>query len=156
MLPADDGSTDTRPPPTPKWVGNGIGVGSVTGVTREVISLRLGNGAEVTYRFTPDLAGARVPPGSRDRDDRYLPADVKVNDKVLVDYVTDGKVVACEGISILRRPGGRVPPGYAPHCHPRSHDVMNAYQDHEEKGIPLPGWARPPKPGEVPKSPLDP
>lgn len=74
----------------------------------------------------------------------YRLADVRVGDRVKVSGIRRGAGEYAETVMIRRRPGGRVPeaPGEAtaplPDWHPRWHERMNAEQDLEERGIPLP------------------
>lgn len=76
----------------------------------------------------------------------YRLADVAVGDRVLIRYDRVGGDDYCWGICIERRPGGRVPPAQRdlPGGRPW-HEVMNAQQDFEEKGIPLPSRGVVPK-----------
>ncbi|MDB5309722.1 MAG: hypothetical protein JWO38_3924 [Gemmataceae bacterium] len=102
-------------------------------------------------------------PGATDSDS-YRLADVRVGDEVMLEFQLYHQEAIlpmyniCSAISIKRRPGGRVPP--SPTSDPTSkyqyHEVMNAYQDWEEFGTPIPdkyhprgpqaGIAPPPKP----------
>ena len=89
------------------------------------------------------LVGTKVPPGGTELDDRYLLSDVQKGDIIRIDCRVVGGEPTVEVISILRRPGGRVPPGYMRVTGPaesnyRHHERMNALQDRDEKGIPLP------------------
>lgn len=98
------------------------------------------------FQLSAALAAGKEPvhhppvlPGGIDCSERYTRDHVQLGDIVkLICERVDGKE-ECGFISILRRPGGRVPiaPGEniksAPH-----HDRMNAYQDFEDKDIPLP------------------
>jgi hypothetical protein len=80
----------------------------------------------------------------------YRMADVRVGDRVAIEYYRVDGVDICAAIRIERRPDGRVPPapGDEPPAnlradlyhlyYPRHHERCNAYQDWEEKGIPLP------------------
>lgn len=153
-LPPDEPSVARKPPPPRRLPLNDFRQGVVTAVSRESISLR-SDGQWLTFPIVRELATAKVPPDRHSRDDSYLPSDVKIDDKVELFIKDDGRTAVCHTITILRRPGGRVPPGYytgrRAHYH---HDHMNAYQDYEEKGIPLPEWLRPPTLWVVPLSPL--
>jgi hypothetical protein len=69
----------------------------------------------------------------------YRLSDVRVGDLVnLYIHREDGYEI-CDAISIVRRPGGRVPPahGESPDTKVRHHERMNADQNLEDKGIPL-------------------
>jgi hypothetical protein len=73
----------------------------------------------------------------------YRITDVRLGDRLIVGYRRDAKGVwSCDHITIIRRPGGKVPP--APFdMHPkfdgyRWHEYCQALQDFEEKGTPIP------------------
>ncbi|MBX9580863.1 MAG: hypothetical protein K2X87_11195 [Gemmataceae bacterium] len=72
----------------------------------------------------------------------YRPADVRVGDEVNLVFVPEpaGNEEVFWGMQIERRPGGRVPPAPADRPGDRDpwHERANAYQDWEERGIPLP------------------
>ena len=82
---------------------------------------------------------------------QYRLSDVKVGDKVSFDWRRINGVYQTHYICIFRRPGGRVPPSPAEKQDEKDpwHDRCNAFQDLEEKGIPLPEKYRP-KPSEIP------
>lgn len=118
--------------------------------TRTLITLTLLNGDVVRIRredqparrflVTEALAAGRLT--DADRTDRsYRLVDIMINDEVLlVNHLKDGDFV-CNEIKIRRRPGGRVPPLPAekPDIRPGPyHEAMNAHQDYEDWGIPLP------------------
>ncbi|MBN9522869.1 hypothetical protein J0H58_30870 [bacterium] len=69
----------------------------------------------------------------------HLLPDVRVGDKVqLYLFGALGKE-ECVGVTILRRPGGRVPHSAVnPEFFRGLTDRNNAYQDHEELGTPIP------------------
>lgn len=71
----------------------------------------------------------------------YRLADVRVGDEVHIRMCRERHDGLCYAISICRRPGGRVPPapgeGPNPLPHP-FHEMMNAEQDSEERGVPIP------------------
>lgn len=98
-----------------------------------------------TFPVTADLAGPVVPAGLRTAGDLYLITDVRPGDHVRTTFADDGVIATCYEISIRRRPGGRVPPGYdkRPYYVAYHHDRMNAIQDWEEKGIPIPDLYHP-------------
>lgn len=125
------------------WVQNISYRGTVTAVDRFSITImRPGDKEAREFLIVKELSEATVaPPGSRHCDTNYLPSDVRVGDLVTINYCEDGADKVCYEICILRRPGGRVPPGYARNLDSvsfRHHECMNAHQDLEEKGIPLP------------------
>jgi hypothetical protein len=80
--------------------------------------------------------------------DSYRPADVMVGDVVhLGCSPTDEKNPVCHKISIMRRPGGKVPPvpdGARFGARREWHEHCQAYQDFLEKGTPLPDDLEPP------------
>ena len=76
--------------------------------------------------------------------DSYRLKDVKVGDKVSVLYSRIDGVNVCEAIGIRRRPGGLIPPSNGPSDQKIPyHQRMQAWQDFEEKGTPLPAYLRP-------------
>jgi hypothetical protein len=91
-----------------------------------------------SLEFSETLAKGK--PGSEIGYRGYRVKDVKVGDVVAVTFDRINQVEACNSISIRRRPGGRVPPSPVedPDDIYHHHERMNAYQDLEEKGIPLP------------------
>ncbi len=113
-------------------------VGTVTEVARDAITLKLPKGQTQRFPVGSCLAsGGFFPdqyPGS------YRLCDVAVGDKVDMWCLELNGVLRCETICIHRRPGGRVPPCPGERAnHPSSwHEDMNAQQDFEEKGIPIP------------------
>lgn len=70
----------------------------------------------------------------------YRLADVRAGDEVSITCERVDGVDHCATIQIERRPGGRVPvaPGQKPGDRDVWHEQANAYQDFEERGIPLP------------------
>lgn len=89
----------------------------------------------------------------------YRLTDVKVGDWIIVGYSKVGGVVTLDHICIQKRPGGlvpslpeeaedlrrmKLPPGVPPPpphlapVHIRHDELMNAYWDLEDKGIPYP------------------
>lgn len=70
----------------------------------------------------------------------YRISDVKLGDKVDICFDSKNMILTCKMICIQRRPGGRVPPSPTdkPDDELKWHERVNAYQDFEEKGIPLP------------------
>jgi len=96
-------------------------------------------------KFHPDLL-----PGQA-----YRLADVKVGDEVFIQLCRERDDGLCYSISIRRRPGGLVPPspGALPGIAVQFHEIMNAHQDFEEHGTPIPEKFLPPK---FPMEPSDP
>jgi hypothetical protein len=79
----------------------------------------------------------------------YTLSDVRVGDRVAVKADRVNWDSTCREVSIERRPGGRVPPARYSKG-PRAHHIaMNAWQDFEENGTPLPEWLRPTPPPPV-------
>jgi hypothetical protein len=116
----------------------------VTAVTRTSITIRRSpQEAPRTFPVSEELSRAEVGPALRSSDYLYLLSDVRVGDVVRTTYADDGDTAVCFEISIHGRPGGRVPPGYGlmarmpQHAH---HARCNAYQDWEERGVPIPAW----------------
>jgi hypothetical protein len=116
---------------------------------RHQLTVTLANGDVATFRredmpavrFTASpglLDGSRVFSAAHS----YRPADVRVGDEVHLVFFTDpaGDEEVFWGMQIERRPGGRVPPapGEEPNARNPWHERANAYQDWEERGIPLP------------------
>lgn len=129
-------------PPGRGWIQQSSYSGTVTAVTRTSITIqRSPQEAPRTFPINEELSKAKIPPGGRMSDYLYLPSDVRVGDVVWIDYADDGNTATCFEISIRRRPGGRVPPGYAVWVREglcNHHGRMNAHQDWEERGIPIP------------------
>lgn len=71
---------------------------------------------------------------------QYRLSDVKVGDKVFFDWRRVGNVYEVHYVGISRRPGSRVPPspGEKPGEKNAWHERCNAFQDWEERGIPIP------------------
>lgn len=146
--------------------------GPVTAVTKASITIVYLGGEETTLRFSPqgklvDKAITRIPrqPPKTFRVSEALAAgkfdsgggsafsyrlsDVRVGDRVCIWYNRVDGVDICERISIDRRPGGRIPPapGQRSEDPIQWHEWMNAQQDFEEKGIPIPDKYLPHCPG---------
>ncbi len=113
--------------------------GTVTAIDKESMAILAPHGSvALSFPFERSFAEAKIPPGGPD-DDRYVPKDVRVGDRVAIMYADDGARIWCYEIEIQRRPGGRVPRGYYPGSRFGGHsERMNAYQDWEEKSITLP------------------
>ena len=94
-------------------------------------------GEELAARETPAIAAdIQFVPAS----DTYRLTDVRVGDLVMIKCRLDGGVNICDTICILRRPGGRIPPapGERAGSQIKHHERAQAFQDLEEKGIPIP------------------
>ncbi|MBA4062657.1 MAG: hypothetical protein C0501_02910 [Isosphaera sp.] len=119
--------------------------GRVVSVTASSITIRRGAEPPRTFPVGPDLAAGRFPADEVDGY-RYRLSDVAVGDVVSVHCGYAGGANVCRAVSIARRPGGKVPPAHLPAGRAvKYHDVANAWQAWEEKGTPLPAWARPPR-----------
>jgi len=112
--------------------------GTVTELTRETITLHLVTGKLRLFPLGMVLKSGQYYEG--EHPDRYRLADVKVGDQVTISCLELNGELRCETICIRRRPGGRVPPcpDEKPDTYLKWHERANAYQDFEEKGIPLP------------------
>jgi hypothetical protein len=112
--------------------------GTVTEVTRDSITLKLPKGQTQRFPVGSCLASGEFFPDQYPRS--YRLSDVAVGDKIHISCLKLNGVLRCETICIDRRPGGRVPPCPGEEAnHPRPwHEYMNAKQDFEEKGIPIP------------------
>jgi hypothetical protein len=88
----------------------------------------------------------------------YRLADVQEGDNINIQCRWVHGVEICDAICIRRRPGGRVPPapGEDPTVMLPWHELTNAYQDREEKGIPLPWGQSEIAPAPRPAMPLIP
>lgn len=117
---------------TESWAGAKMTVGNMDDRPRRV-------------KLSDDLAaGLRPVPRSYDittRHDSYMYSckEIKVGDIVSVKAIQIDGVETGDCIQILRRPGGKVPPDYKNRGGERAHHLqMQAWQDYEEKGTPLP------------------
>jgi hypothetical protein len=154
--PLDSGLMAAKPPPVRRYPFGGGVIGWVTAVDARSITIwERGPGAKpVKYPACEELARGELVPAYADDDPTYPLADVRVGDLVLV-YLSIKEVYE---IRIWRRPGGRLGPpsvaGRGPRFrynvhlglfageHPY-HEWINAFQDFEERGIPLPPKMRP-------------
>lgn len=114
--------------------------GFVTEVTRDSITIQYLEDDPKRFEVSDVLASGGYVRKNNTPGDMYRLTDVRVGDKVNISYSRIGGVDICTHICILRRPGGRVPqsPGDPDHATNKIHDRMNAYQDAEERGIPIP------------------
>ena len=159
-----------RIPWEPKGDATYVGYwGAVTELTKDAITIQLPNKKvkPKTFPVSETLAAGKSPmeprviPGLRvyrvSPSSMYRLTDVKVGDVVLIHYARLGGTDICDHISIVKRPGGLVPPlpaeaeelmkpspsppwakdplraRYIPY-----HEQMNAYWDLEDRGIPYP------------------
>jgi len=110
----------------------------VTEVARDAITLKLPKGQTQRFPVGSCLASGGFFPDQYPRT--YRLSDVAVGDTIHICCPELNGELRCETICIHRRPGGRVPPcpGEKPDTYLKWHERANAYQDFEEKGIPLP------------------
>ena len=131
--------------------------GTVTEVTRERIAIKL-----KTDKIQVVPVGKTLRSGGYWEEEHpatYRLVDVKVGDRVEICCLELNGELRCETIRIDRRPGGRVPPcpDKNPHSDWKWHERANAYQDLEEKGIPLPARFDPKQgPGMLNGKPIQP
>jgi hypothetical protein len=132
----------------------------VTAVDKSSITLR-GTGEKEPMRFPAGgvLVGER--PISSYGGFGYPLADVRVGDIVCIETVHIDGADICVEVIIYRRPGGKIPPwpgDDVPGVRIRRHERNQAYQDWEEKGIPIPEKFRPvdPRSLAVPFPPVAP
>ena len=130
--------------------------GTVVDVNATSFSVRFKDGNDVRVLYpTPAVLGTGRPM-TPDETTTYELPDVRVGDVVDVVFVPrDGRNV-CHQIVIYRRPGGKIPPyksdlprGNLPGNINPWHARMQAYQDWEEKGIPIPDKHLPVHPAEL-------
>jgi hypothetical protein len=130
---------ESEGPPGRGWTQRSSFRGTVTAIDQKSITILVPHGSvPLIFPFAGSFAEAKVPPGGHVNGSVYLPKDVRVGDRVAIMYADDGTRVECYEISILRRPGGRVPPGYVSGFFLQHHERMQAYQDWEEKGVAIP------------------
>ena len=142
-------TTSTNQPLLVTRAGQQIPAVRVVG-TREVVIFTTPDGRSTVFRrsdeplrsfdVTDGLASGGYETDARPWD-TYPLSEVRVGDEVRLRICQfPKKYNVCCGISIERRPGGRVPPapGEDPDTRIKHHEWMQAEQDWEEKGIPLP------------------
>lgn len=131
--------------------GGGM-TGLVTAIDGTSITVRGNNvvypagGVTIRFLFTEGLTKGQAAPETSPGH-RYLPPDVKVGDEVNLTGDRTKGIWICTHISITRRPGDRVPKAHGEEeirYGFRHSEYMNALQDLEEKGIPLPAKFNPP------------
>jgi hypothetical protein len=152
-----------KPPPEPKNDAGRVAYwGVVTELTKDSITIQFAEDKPKRFPVSATLAAGKVPkeptpiPGRRDpylvaASMMYRLTDVKVGDRVDIEYSIIDGVVTCDHICIKKRPGGRVPPlpeeaealrggkprpSGIPRLYIPYHEYMNAYWDLEDKGIP--------------------
>lgn len=119
--------------------------GTVTDIDKIAFSFRPDDKYDsVLLKPSPALLGTG--PGTSPLESRtHQLSDLKVGDIVSVMYIPRTGMYVCFQIKIYRRPGGMIPPiksdlpmGYFKGSQKPWHERMQAYQDWEEKGIPIP------------------
>lgn len=142
----------TAPLPREKQVLRGVYtrptvyVGEVMAVTKDSVTIRGrdecdkdGPAVIRTFKAAKHLSKGEEDPRETSNSN-YRLIDVKIGDLVITKLREDGDDDLCLTISIRRRPGGMVPP--APFekadVQHKYHIDANAYQEHEERGVPLP------------------
>jgi hypothetical protein len=129
----------------------------VVEVTKVSLSVQFKPGNDVRLlNPTPAVMGAG-PPMTNEETNTYELADIRVGDIVDVVYVPRNGQNVCYMILIYRRPGGQIPPlksdlprGNIPGSNNPWHERVQAYQDWEEKRIPIPDKYLPPGELSVP------
>jgi hypothetical protein len=124
--------------------------GQVTAVDEFSITIRAWGEEPKRFPAAGKLAGQQ--PIEPEQGSGYVLSDVRVGDLVSIRYYTShrrGILEVCLEVKIWRRPGGKIPPWPGdgdPLTNERGtrfHQRMQAYQDWEEKGIPIPEKFRP-------------
>ena len=113
--------------------------GQVVAVDRVSLTVRDPAGGRLRHFMVRHALLEPRPPGFGARTGYRLP-DVKRGDIVNLGYTRTDGVDTCMDIVIYRRPGGKMPPvpGEDPQAPFHHHERMQAYQDWEEKGTPIP------------------
>jgi len=175
----------SRPGPDPKVNTANISYwGIITSISKDSISIQFADEDPKKFAVSKDLADGQIPmkarpmPGVRPyhvaASSMYRLTDVRKGDWVVICYAHIDNQNICDHISILKRPGGRVPPlpdeaeslrmpkpipGVVDMPHLRYDELRNAHWDLVDKGIPYPEkfgparrWPVAPMPREV-KSP---
>jgi hypothetical protein len=113
--------------------------GTVTEVTDKSITIQEPGFDPKRFPASGPLAGGKY--GQRlGYPSMYRLADIRVGDKVDIFCERINGVYYCTHICILGRPGGKIPPspGEPADIIYKWHERRQAYQDWEEKGIPIP------------------
>jgi hypothetical protein len=112
---------------------------TLTSPTGDVTVLRRADQPQRKFFVDEALAASRHTPDLGTGYTHWL-SDVRVGDEVYIRCCKERNDGLCYAISILRRPGGRVPkmPGEPDDVDAPFHERMNAFQDFEEKGTPIP------------------
>jgi hypothetical protein len=122
-------------------------MGTVTAITSMSLTVQFKNGNDTLLLHPSPAVLGTGPPTCPDETTTYQLSDVRVGDLVTVAYLPRNGRLVCLMITIYRRPGGKVPPLKADLADPVTgrpandspwHEKMQAYQDWEEKRIPIP------------------
>lgn len=128
------------PPPPPGWGDRDDYRGTVTAIDKISITVQAAGGKPRRF-LADDYVSSRIPPPKLVAySTTYTLSDVRIGDRVRVDYFRRNGIEECYEILILRRPGGRIPRQPSPFADTRCYwsERMQVYQDWEEKGIPPP------------------
>ena len=117
---------------------------TVVDITKSSLTLRYNPDVQVCINLSEKLAKGGF--STDGPNHMYKASDVRAGDKILVYTARYDGVEEIQSISILRRPGGRVPPSHENPPDYKHHERMNAFQDLEERGIPLPEKYQPKPP----------
>ncbi|MBN9522873.1 hypothetical protein J0H58_30890 [bacterium] len=131
----------------------------VTVVTQQEVLVRNADRPARRFPATPELfrGAPHVALPNPGRRQCHLLHELRVGDEVQLFLAGPAGREECAGVTIWRRPGGRVPHStVAPESFREAIDGFNAYQAHEENGTPIPEpfrrdlqrLRRPPFPGD--------
>jgi hypothetical protein len=123
---------------------------TVTAASGEVTTFRRIDQPLLRFEACEELAAGKYLAVLNNREipytDTYRLADVRVGDVVIIASRRENGIAVCKTIRIMRRPGGQIPPTPVEPPDPRHkhHEMRQAEQDLEEKGIPIPDRFLPP------------
>jgi hypothetical protein len=127
--------------------------GEITALDAVSFTVRDNKQSLIRFGLTPQLAAGGVA-------DKLLVfahhrfSDLKVGDRVTLEYRDAGGPKVCFHVQIRKRPGGLIPPAQDQNRkHARYHDVMNAHWDTVDRAIPTPEHLKPNFPTPVLPSP---
>jgi hypothetical protein len=122
---------------------------TVTAPDGTMTVFRKSDATPLRFRVSDWLAAGGYDPALR-HTDIYPLSEVRLGDRVRLrnsqtDMHCQQSAYVCREVSIRRRPGGKIPPawGEKPNALYKHHERMQAYQDWEEKGVPLPDYLHP-------------
>jgi hypothetical protein len=129
-------------------------VNAFVGPGDRAVSVRLefeGKGLRFVLLHSLPLMPGFVPPTIPGEPRSHRFSDLQRNDVIEAVYFQWDDRMVCSQILICRRPGGKIPPiaedlgdGFRSPSSDPWHERMQAYQDWEEKGIPIPDKYCPP------------